>query len=53
MFVVNVASTLHQVVTNLYAGRHSATFQKRFNLATFIAHVSYMAVLIAVYLGYT
>ena len=53
LFVINVASTLQQVITNLYAGRNSATFEKRYRLDTFVANASYMAVLIAVYLGYT
>jgi len=53
IFAFNVAATLHQVVSNIHAGRSNATFQKRFKLPYFVAHISYMFVLILVYLGYT
>merc|ERR1712087_175724 len=41
------------VAANVHAGKSNATFQKRFTLPSFVAHISYMFVLIAVYLGYT
>ena len=53
LFLANVVTTIHSFATNLYAGRNSATFQKRFKLHTFIIHVSYMVVLPTVYFSYT
>ena len=53
VFCFNVFSVIHQVSTNLYAGRNSSTFMKRFKLSSFLVHISYMTVLVAIYLAYT
>ena len=53
VFVCNTSATLHQVITDLIAGRNTAHFQKRFRLTSFIAHSSYVIALITIYLSYT
>ena len=46
-------STIHTFATNLYAGRNTEHFQKKFNLKSFIVRASYMPALILVYFSYT
>ena len=48
-----IASVLNGVCTNLWNGRHSEHFQKRFSAASFVFHTSYLFVVCCVWLGYT
>ena len=51
-FSFNITATMHQVGTNLYAGRNSSLFRKRFKLGSFLSHLSYMILLVTIYICY-
>ena len=51
-FCFNIISTMHQVGTDLYAGRNGSTFRKRFRMSSFLSHMSYIIVLVAIYIAY-
>ena len=53
IFISELAHVFLSVSQNLYAGRKSETFKKRYTPASFLVHLSYMAVLVSVYIGYT
>ena len=48
-----VVSVIQSFISNLYSGRNSETFLKRYKFKSFLIHTSYMAVLCAIYLAYT
>ena len=53
LFSCQSAAIISGVVTNLWHCRNNEHFAKRYRPLTFLAHCSFMVVLIVIYLGYT
>jgi hypothetical protein len=53
LFFFECFSVFQQFASNVWHGRNSPHFEKRYNAKSFIAHASFMIVLVAVYAAYT
>ena len=53
LFACQSAAIISGVVTNLWHCRNNEHFAKRYRPLSFLAHSSFMVVLIGIYLGYT